>query len=500
MKKNILLIVSAFTISNVNSQNISLDNTFANNGILQIPSTATSEVYDIDLDFNDNVYSASTTSQGSGTGIYHLTVQKTSSIGILDNQFGNNGISLISFEHSEYPLAIRVLNNSKILVCGSAYTGHTPNGPGLHIGFILRLNSNGSLDSSFANNGILKLDNMGSHFTSIITLNDNSIILGGNINNQAAMLKTSENGVIDTQFGLNGIQYLSTSNFNFVLWKSFLNTTDEILSVGYDYTIPTNPRVAYCKIDLTGNFVSSFGSNGKVIMDLYNSIPNTWETLTSIRKYGNYYYLAGNHISNFIIKIDEAGNIDNNFGVSGILTYSYPFKDFDIQSNGKILICGSKLISDYNYGFSIVRYNNDGTFDTTFNNGNSFDIDISSNNDYLQAIKHYSNKLYAGGSSYGNGHSQSTIVKLNLDQNLGVENNLYSKTIIIYPNPFNEYFYINCESKLTDLNLFDITGRKILTEQNNNKILIKENISDGVYFVISKDSDNNQIIKKIIKE
>jgi hypothetical protein len=89
---------------------------------------------------------------------------------------------------------------------------------------------------------------------------------------------------------------------------------------------------------------------------------------------------------------------------------------------------------------------------------------------------------------------------LNLDQNLGVENNLYSKTIIIYPNPFNEYFYINCESKLTDLNLFDITGRKILTEQNNNKILIKENISDGVYFVISKDSDNNQIIKKIIKE
>jgi uncharacterized delta-60 repeat protein len=499
MKKNFFFLISILIISNVYSQNISLDNTFANNGILQIPSTVTSEINDIDIDTNGNVYSASTTSQGSGTGVYKLTVSKSNSIGVLDNQFGNNGISLISFEHSEYPLAIKVLSNSKILVCGSAYTGHTPNGPGLHIGFLVRLNSDGSIDSSFANNGILKLDNIESHFTSIITLNNNMIILAGNINNQAALLKITENGVIDIQFGINGILYLSTQNFNFILWKSVLDN-NEILSVGYDFTIPTNPRIAYCKIDLNGNFVSSFGSNGKVVLDLYNSIPNTWETLTSIRKYVNHYYLAGNHASNFIIRINENGDIDNNFGVSGILNHSNPFKDFDIQSNGKILVCGSKLISDYNYGYSLVRYNNDGTFDSTLNNGNSFDIDISNNNDYMQTVRYFSNKLYIGGSSFYNVHSKSTVVRLNLEQELSIGDNPKSDFFNIYPNPFSDYLFIDCKTELIDINLFDVAGRKILTEINDNKIEIKENVASGIYFIRLIDNFNNQITKKIIKQ
>ncbi len=501
MKELITFFFLTAIVLNGYSQNISFDNTFANNGVLKIPSSATSEVNDMDIDPNGNIFSASTTSQGSGTGIYKLTVSKSSSLGILDIQFANNGISKISVAHSEYPLDIKALTNSKILVCGSAYTGNTPNGPGLHIGFILKLNSDGNIDTSFANNGVLKLDNIASHFTSINILNNNSILLSGNINNQAAILKLSENGVIDTQFGSNGILYLSSSNFNFILWQSILNSNNELISVGYDFTNSTNPKIAYCKTDTLGNFITSFGTNGKVVIDLYNGLPNTNELVTAIRKVGVNYYLAGYYISNFIIRIDENGNWDNSFATSGILVHSYPFRNFDIQNNGKILICGNKLISNSNYGYSIVRYNNDGSFDSTFNNGSSFDIDISSNNDYLQNVKFSGqNTLYLGGSSYENNISKSTIVKLNVNATLSLENIYDATSLYIYPNPFKDYLIIDGKDKLKDIKLFDITGKQIKIEQLQNRITFKETISNGIYFIWIETENGKQIIKKIIKE
>lgn len=499
MKKSFLLLAVSLTLTFSHAQNAALDNTFANNGILQISSAATSEINSVDIDFNQTIYSAATTSAGNGTGIYHLTVSKTSSTGILDGQFGTNGVSTISFEYSEYPLAIKVLNNAKILVCGSAYTGPTSTGPGLHIAFAVRLNPDGSLDSSFGTNGVLKLDNIKSHFTSIMPLNDNSIIFAGNINDQAALMKTNEDGVLDVQFGTNGTQFMSATNFNFLQWKSMVTSSDEILSVGYDYSTASNTKIAFCKVDLSGNFVNTFGTNGIVVMDLNNSMPTIQETLTAIREYGNDYYLAGQHMSSFMLRINESGIVDTTFGVAGILEHSYPFKDFDIQSDGKIIVGGSKVISTYNYGHTFVRFNNDGSLDSTFNNGNSFDIDISSNNDYVQSIRYFSEALYIGGSSYENGHAVATLVKLNLNPLAGIAEQINSTELNVYPNPFTDHFYIS-NSLFQVVELLDFTGRKLSIEQTGNKVQILESVDAGAYFMIAKDQKNNFVMRKLLRK
>src|SRR5690606_2022678 len=160
---------------------------------------------------------------------------KTDPNGILDTTFGNNGIVYTTVEHSEYVQDIVVQPDGKIIVAGEAYSGPTPTGPGSRLAFAVRYNSDGSLDTSFANNGIYRLTSS-RQFVSVMMLPDGSIVLGGNSysNNEllAILVKLDSNGIEDIQFGTNGILSLDSNNFKFLMWKSILLSDGNIFCVG----------------------------------------------------------------------------------------------------------------------------------------------------------------------------------------------------------------------------------------------------------------------------
>jgi uncharacterized delta-60 repeat protein len=499
MKTFLSIILLTVLTTKVFSQSISLDNTFANNGILLLPSANTSEIDVLDIDQNGNIYTAGVTSQGIGTGIYKMTVSKTNQNGVLDNQFGINGVCTISFGNSVYPHGIKVSDNSKILICGKADAADTiPS-----FGFLVRLNTDGSIDSSFAINGLYKLVGLGSHFTSINILNDNSIILSGNTDFHAVLVKLDENGIPDLQFGLNSVLTLSSINFNLILFKSQVTANDEIISVGYENTESTNTKIAYCKTDSTGNFVATFGIDGKVIIDLYNKTPNVAEGLTLIKKgINNHYYLGGYSLSSILIRIKEDGSLDSTFATFGVLTHSFPFRDFDIQDNGKILIAGDKQISDFNYGYSIIRFDENGSIDTTFNNGASFDIDFSVQNDYLSCVKYIRpNGFIIGGESHDNNIAKSTLIKLKLDNTENIKDKDNLSDFSIYPNPFTDQLNISYVQPIKSIEMYSINGIKLLSANeihSRDFILRTANIEPGMYFIKIK-IDNAVYIRKLVK-
>ncbi|MBW8361350.1 MAG: T9SS type A sorting domain-containing protein [Kaistella sp.] len=483
-------------------QNISLDPGYAINGVLRLPAPSTSEINSFDFDQNGNVYTAGSTLQGSGSGIFRLTVSKSGPTGVLDSQFGTNGISTISFENSEYPLDIKVLPNSKILVSGSAYTGHTPSGPGIHIGFLVRLNTDGTLDHTFSNNGVFRFTGSASHFTSIHLMDDSSIMLSGNINHEAALLKLNPTGNVDLLFGINGIKNLSSSGFNFLLWKSVPSDEGNLISVGYDYTDLGNTKIAYCETDMQGNFVPSFGTGGKVVLDLYNGIPNITELLTTIKKAPDgQYYLGGYHISNVLIRINADGSFDPAFASAGVLTHATPFKDFDIQNDGKILLAGTKVISDYNYGYTVTRLNSNGNVDITFNSGTAFALDLSPENDYIQCLKSLGPDTFMiGGSSYESGAAKSTLIKLILNSALTTDEVSAQPVIQIYPNPFKDRITVNGAGKLNKAVIYNAAGRLIPSRLQDNTILIGADLPKGVYFLNAETQKGKTITSKLIKE
>ena len=73
---------------------------------------------------------------------------------------------------------------------------------------------------------------------------------------------------------------------------------------------------------------------------------------------------------------------------------------------------------------------------------------------------------------------------------------LFKDSIEIYPNPSNEYIFVESRHDDLDIQIIDISGR-VLINSNNNEIFIG-NLENGVY-MIEISNKNNKIYKKIIK-
>lgn len=152
------------------------------------------------------------------TGILHekYAVAKYNSDGSLDNSFGTGG-KLEPFLSNYYQdgtlSSVIVQLDGRIVLAGGYYD---PNLAFVGYACLIRLNSNGTFDNSFGNNGLL-LENFdtaffgpSNSFLGIVMQTDNKLIAVGqlhyNFNDSTnwAISRYKSNGVIDTTFGLNG--------------------------------------------------------------------------------------------------------------------------------------------------------------------------------------------------------------------------------------------------------------------------------------------------------
>lgn len=503
----LLLLDSLFCFA----QNAALDPNFGNAGYSVHPHPYTAEIMCFDFDQSGNIISAGYARQGgAGTYNYRLTLTRTDSNGILDANFGTNGKVTTTIEYSEFPKDIVIQSDGKIIVVGHAYLGPTPTGPGDYIGFAVRYNIDGSLDTTFAINGIFT---EARSINSVILLPDDSIILAGYTNTEGVIIKLDNNGLFDSSFGTNGILLLNS----FIIWNSILLSDGKIFCVGLDNSAGVNRKIAYCKIDMQGTFDISFGQNGKVVEDLYNNAMYNYSTLEVIKStkelpnnkiilegyiYGDFYS------SNFLAKINSDGSLDTTFGTNGMVYHSYPYipsTGFEIQPDGKIIIGGTKMIGAGNLAYSITRFNSDGSLDTTFNNGSGFvDVDATPEDDYLHYIKFQAtDTLIIGGASKLNANNVGnfTLARILLDTSLSIEEPL-EQFVKIYPNPFEERFFIeDYEQVIEEIKIFDNTGRLIKDISNPNTIQeIYTDFSSGVYHINIKSKDGRIMNRKVIRK
>lgn len=445
------------------AQPAALDAQFGNAGIAVYQSTVTSEYNCVTADAQGNIFSAGYVGTGPGTGMYRLMVSKTLASGQPDLSFGNAGITLVTVDASEFPLNLELAPDGKILVSGSAYAGHTPNGPGDYRGFVVRLNSNGALDASFAQGGIYHFTSPDSHFTNILFRSNGAILLCGNMGYQSFVLQLLNNGTPDTQFANSGYFFFNTTAFQFLMWNVIQEADGSVVSVGYESSDPDNPKLAYCKINAQGSYDLSFGHNGYLTLDMHTGQPMIPETLSQIRKgSGGKYYMGGYGSANVMLRVNANGLIDSTYGLNGVLSHSYPYKDFVVQQDGKLILAGAREFSDYNYGWAITRLNADGSIDPGFANGQSLGLDISPKNDYVQALKIVNDQsLFVAGSSYTNNVANATLAKIKLSNTSGIGDKIYTKNIAVYPNPVQQTLNLSAEDRMEQVELVDMSGRLV---------------------------------------
>ena len=90
-----------------------------------------------------------------------------------------------------------------------------------------------------------------------------------------------------------------------------------------------------------------------------------------------------------------------------------------------------------------------------------------------------------------------TIDMSNLDTSvLGLENNVLTKTIAIFPNPANEYIKIQGLNNSESYKIYDALGKEIIKGQTNkNEIINIKNLTKGFYFMMTETGKKLKFVK-----
>ena len=188
---------------------------------------------------------------------------------------------------------------------------------------VIKLTPFGVLDPSFGANGKVVIDISGNSYDDGYSLqldNIGNIYIAGLSNENDgdfAVIKLTPVGDLDPSFGANGKVVIDISGNSVDVARSLqLDNIGNIYVAGSSYENYSSD-FAVIKLDPNGVLVTSFGANGKVIIDFSGNSDDEGYSL-QLDKLGNIYvagssYLNGSH-DFAVIKLKPNGNLDNTFG------------------------------------------------------------------------------------------------------------------------------------------------------------------------------------------
>jgi uncharacterized delta-60 repeat protein len=168
------------------------DTSFNGTGSMSLDLTATS----VTLDLFGRIVVAGTKSI---SGADQFAVRRFNSNGSNDAFFGSGGLTTVDLGTGhDRAAAITITADNKILVAGLANLSSPDFG-------LVRLDTNGFLDSSFSGDGIA-VESLGADDAamSILVLPDGKIVVGGRSGGDSALVRYSVNGTLDAGFGTGG--------------------------------------------------------------------------------------------------------------------------------------------------------------------------------------------------------------------------------------------------------------------------------------------------------
>lgn len=287
---------------------------------------------------------------------------------LLDSTFGTGGIVNYSLNASIRGIALQ--NDSKIVLSCTNTTSNT--------NYLVRFNTDGTLDSSYGS-----ADKTVSISGNLFIQPDNNVIIAGGIVEISAY-RYDTNGIPDTSFNMGAFDYFSCIKTMQYDGKLLLAGVELIPAVPMVSDQSYNAIVARYNTD--GTIDTSFDTDG--VTTAVTSGSGNQISPVAIKTNGGSNYLictktpiTGSAPTSYLaVKLLSNGSLDTTFNGTGILTLNiniteYPyFQDFNIQPDGKLVIIYNGTASETAIA---IRYNTDGSQDTTFLASNIGHVDKS---------------------------------------------------------------------------------------------------------------------------
>ena len=298
--------------------------------------------------------------------------------GSVDTSFGGNGRVDIAGLRSFANTAPVELADGKVLVVAT-----TPGQP--YDMQVLRLNANGSPDTSFGSGGrtIINVSAGNDQPVKLMVQADGKIVVAGWTSAGAAgdmaLARLNANGSLDTSFNQTGFATLSIAATNDTVAGATLQPDGKIVLVGYA-TGSGRLDVAVARFNQDGTLDTGFGTGGHVMLPVS---PGTDTGRDVIVQADGKLLVAGTmrsgdgsgDVDGLLLRLNTNGSLDTSFGTGGMVKARLSdgndlYNRVQVQSDGKILVLGSTgepLASSVGGGdLALVRYHQDGSLDTAF--------------------------------------------------------------------------------------------------------------------------------------
>ena len=460
------LIISSFMLK---AQTGTLDSSFT------IGDGPSSSVETIALQPDGKILIGGLFTSYDGSSINRLA--RLNSDGSLDTSF-NIGTGPSGVVHK-----IKVLANGKIFIAGSIsrYNGQDCD-------FIVKLNSDGSRDTSFT---VVHNSNQSSPAYDFHVLPDGKILLVGILNDfaesgQRTLVRLHSDGSHDTTFNLGGSGFEGNIPGVTPVIRAIDTQSDGKIIVGgffYRYNGTISRFIA--RLNPDGSHDTTF-QNGDTVFSGPSNEVNTLKVLDDDK-----ILVGGEHASyngdtvNSLMRLNSDGTLDDTFNHG---TGNTPY-ELAVGGNGEIAIGGSG-------SGGLYLHDSNGTTDNDFQDGRGSGTNTRVNTCAIQD----DGKILIGGSfTTFDGTSVNRLARINGSTTLGLDD-LEVITTTIYPNPSNRFLHVSSNKTYSEYAIYAIDGKKMASGslEESREVPI-DYLNNGVYYLELIGYENRNTIK-FVKE
>ncbi len=335
---------------------------------------------------------------------FRFAVVRYDTDGALDPSFSGDGIATTAFNPGisdrDFAHSVAVQSDGKIVVVGSTQTESRQDDFA-----VARYNADGSLDTTFSEDGMVTTDIDGDSHDSayaVKVLDDGKIVVAGA---GFAVVRYHSDGSLDTTFSGDG---KVTANLGTGYGTAIQDDGSIVVAGGA--RPGTSHDFAVARYDPDGNPDSGFSGDGMAVTAFSLSSYDYGESV-AVQDDGGILVAGrsdnGGQWDLALARHLPDGSLDTGFSNDGTLT-----TDFDglesrgssvkLQGDGKILVAGRVSGGDSG-DFALARYNADGTPDTMFSGDGRVTTDFSSAEDigYDIAVQGDGRILVIGSSTVG---------------------------------------------------------------------------------------------------
>ncbi|MCD9188457.1 MAG: FG-GAP-like repeat-containing protein [Pyrinomonadaceae bacterium] len=352
--------INDFSFARYNA-NGSLDTSFGNGGTVQIVEAGNQIVRAVAVQADGKIVAV-------GGDAANLTVYRLNANGILDTTFATGGKFVLNLGVVSEARDVVIQPDGKIVA-----VGYINNPSGTAMVSVVRLNPNGTLDTSFNSVGYVSVNTFagGTWGMSAILESNGKILVGGYI------LSSDRNGFVG-RFNSDGTLDGILTQIAFKISDIALQPDGKIVCAGYGIA---NNIQTFVIVRLTAdkNYDTSFRNSGYTFINLGNSARS--EANSVIIDASGRIIVSGLSYPDLqtqqasIVRIKPDGLLDAGFGIAGkVTTHFSDMKRLAFQPDGRIIGVGSvNSSSPSGSDISVARYLNGDSFISS--NRTAFDFD-----------------------------------------------------------------------------------------------------------------------------